>query len=90
MINSKSKIHIRRCHVCSTVNEQVKDPVTKCNGCGKHLVPFMFFDERSEFDPNIQALNLNMNIDEVRPKSGSLYEHMKSQYPPLWGITVYW
>ncbi|OFZ29015.1 MAG: hypothetical protein A2622_13050 [Bdellovibrionales bacterium RIFCSPHIGHO2_01_FULL_40_29] len=90
MTNTKSKIHIRRCHVCSTVNEQENDFVTKCDGCGKSLAPFMFFDERNEFDPSCRVTAGNMNIDEVRLKSGSLYDHMKSQYPPLWGITVYW
>ena len=90
MINNKSKIHIRRCHVCSSVNEQVDKPVIKCTGCGKSLAPFMFFDERHEFDPSLQVYLGNVNVDEVRLKSGSLYEHMKSQYPPLWGITVYW
>lgn len=90
MIDNKSKIHIRRCHICSTVNEQLGSPVKKCDGCGKFLAPFMFFDERNELDPVLKISVDNMNIDDARLKSGSLYEHLKSQYPPLWGITVYW
>ena len=89
-MNSPKKIHIRRCHICSTVNEQKGDPVKKCTGCGKCLAPFIFFDERNELDPTAMPPPSNTNIDELRLKSGTLYEHMKSQYPPLWGITVYW
>ncbi len=90
MIDNKRKIHVRRCHVCSAVNEHIGSPVIKCDGCGKFLAPFMFFDERNDLDPRKNVPAENMNIDEVRLKAGTLYEDLKSQYPPLWGITVYW
>lgn len=37
--------HIRRCHVCGTVNESEGSAVQKCSDCGKHLAPFYYFEE---------------------------------------------
>ena len=88
--NLNNKIHIRRCHVCGNVNQKKKDFVKKCTSCGKALAPFMFFDEKNDFDPTFKVDAKTIDLDDVRLKSGSLYEHMKTQYPPLWGITVYW
>ena len=46
--NEKTNIkvsHIRRCHVCGTVNESENSAVHKCGSCGKHLATFYYFDE---------------------------------------------
>ena len=84
------KTHIRRCHICGTVNENQNEFVKKCDSCGKSLVPFLFFDDKNDFDPALRAKASRIDLDNDRLKSGSLYDHLKSQYPPLWGITVYW
>ena len=88
--NFDNKIHIRRCHICGKVNEKKNSFVKKCSGCGKALAPFMFFDDKTDFDPACRVTSGLIDLDNVRLKSGSLYDHMKTQYPPLWGITVYW
>lgn len=88
--NLDKKIHIRRCHICGTVNEKKNDSVKKCHSCGKVLAPFMFFDDKIDFDPALKVEHKTLDLDNMRLKSGSYYEHMKSQYPPLWGLTVYW
>ena len=88
--NLNKKIHIRRCHICGNVNEKKKDFVTKCTSCGKVLAPFMFFDDKNDFDPANKITIKTIDLDNARHKAGSLYEHLKSQYPPLRGLTVYW
>ena len=88
--NLNNKIHIRRCHICGNVNEKKKVFVKKCNACGKVLAPFMFFDDKFDFDPAKKQDTSKIDLDSPRHKTGSLYEHLKSQYPPLWGLTVYW
>ena len=83
-------VHVRRCHMCGTVNETESALVDKCGQCGKFLAPFAFFDEKAalgigdEAKPDIASLMNN------RLKSNDWHHPIKSQYPALWGITVYW
>ncbi len=88
--NFDKKLYIRRCHICGSVTEKDSGCVKKCESCGKALAPFMFFDEKNDFDPIFKIEAKTIDLEDLRLKSGSLYEHMKTQYPPLRGITVYW
>ena len=66
-------LHFRRCHVCGAVTER-KDPVDQCGGCGKHISPFLYFNEKSivvEDQKGAQA-----------PGQG--------QVKPLLGLAAYW
>lgn len=72
-----SSIHIRRCHLCGAISEAPGQLVTSCQGCGKALAPFYFFDES-------KALGLAVSTfseSTVLPRK---------EYPPVWGLTVYW
>lgn len=84
MQNQNDKaIHIRRCHVCGHTEEVENELVSHCSSCGKILVPFLFFNEKA-------ALGLDKIDSRHRPKSNDWRQRLKTQYPPLWGITVYW
>lgn len=76
-----TKQHIRRCHVCGEVCEAQGQLVTKCEHCGKHLAPFYYFDER-------QAMNL-ISPEEADKEYKQSALPLK-EYPPLWGLAVYW
>jgi len=89
MHSQENKIHIRRCHICNTVNEQENAVIDRCDHCGKALAPFMFFDEKAAlgltpFDSNEQ------HEIRMRLKSGNWGDSLSSKYPPLWGLAVYW
>jgi hypothetical protein len=69
--------HIRRCHVCGTVNEAANSAVHKCHICGKHLAPFYYFDESK--------------LDGL--KEGDAYLSTWKQSPsfnPIYGLSSYW
>ena len=70
--------HIRRCHVCGTVNEQENHPVERCKDCGKHLAPFFFF-KTEDLEKGISDQGLEM----------SLWKESVG-YSPLWGIAIPW
>ncbi len=77
-----SIVHIRRCHVCGTVNESENQAIYKCSDCGKHLAPFYYFNES-------QLTGLSEN--------GFHYSQMKDYdrdqvetFKPLWGFSTYW
>ncbi|MFZ3229760.1 MAG: hypothetical protein WA160_06120 [Pseudobdellovibrio sp.] len=89
MSSKEIKIHIRRCHICHTVNEQKDSLVDKCTGCGKTLAPFMFFDEKAEL--GLTEVDSNeAHETRMRLKSGNWGESLSSRYPPIWGLAVYW
>ena len=69
--------HIRRCHVCGTVNELVGSANIHCHQCGKHLAPFYFFDESS-----LEGLS----------ESGPFLSAVKTSpiVNPIWGLSTYW
>lgn len=72
----EGKIHIRRCHVCGSVNEGHEHPVQKCTHCSKHLAPFYYFDESK-----VEPLSADLSVSEQLPAEG---------YGPLRGFTVFW
>lgn len=80
-------IHFRRCHICSTINEQSEKLVDHCSSCGKAFAPFVFFDEK-------KALGITDLSPEHPAKKASSYKITRlateSNYPPIWGLTVYW
>lgn len=76
------KTHFRRCHVCGEVNSVEGALVTSCQGCGKHLAPFYFFDES-------RAMGLNSNFYSSIKEPAESRLPLK-EYPPVWGLTVYW
>lgn len=75
------KVHYRRCHRCLTVNCQNDSLVDRCQTCGKHLMSFLFFDEKL-------ALGLDISSNELIDKKQSSI--LKANYPPVQGLTVYW
>ena len=83
-------LHIRRCHICGTVNETHNDLVEKCQHCGKFFAPFVFFDEKAALGLEEKAKIEVSSVMNNRLKSNEWHHQMKTQYPPLWGITVYW
>ena len=79
------ELHIRRCHVCGTMNEVKGKKVDKCSGCGKSLAPFYFYDEHSligfgDLPVDSQKKSLRSSAD------------LKDQpfYSPIKGLTSYW
>ena len=69
--------HIRRCHVCGTVNEAEGSAINKCGQCGKYLAPFYFFDEN-----RLDGIADNgLHLSEI--KNATLTH-------PIWGISTYW
>lgn len=69
--------HIRRCHVCGTVNESVNSAVQKCSQCKKYLAPFYFFEEHKLDGIGDVSLHLSTWKES-------------SHYQPLWGLSHYW
>ena len=69
--------HIRRCHVCGTVNELKNAAIHQCTHCEKHLAPFYYFDESG-----LQGISDN-GIEM------SLWK-LASTYHPIWGLSMYW
>lgn len=89
MTSKEIKIHIRRCHICNTVNEQQDSLVEKCSACGKSLAPFMFFDEKSAL--GLSPVNAQDEHEaKMQLKSKNWGDSLSSKYPPIWGLAVYW
>lgn len=76
-----SKVHVRRCHVCGEISEAQGRLVSACQNCGKHLAPFYYFNE-------LQAMNLISAEEADKEYKSSALPHR--EYPPLWGLSVYW
>jgi len=70
-------LHVRRCHVCGTVNESEGVPSVKCSDCGKHLAPFFYFDPKAVRE-----------VPENKPFFSVL--NQSPTFHPVWGIAVYW
>lgn len=69
--------HVRRCHVCGTVNEVEGAAVHRCSDCGKHLAPFYFFEES--------------RLEGVRDDQPEMSLWASSEgYRPLYGFSTYW
>jgi hypothetical protein len=76
-VKNKSKLHIRRCHLCTGVTENEGAPVDKCLHCGKPMAPFYFFDEL-----DVTPLSDAEVRVEAQLKAG--------QRTPVRGFTAYW
>ncbi len=77
-------VHIRRCHICNKISESETQKIERCEACGKYLAPFMFCN-----DPSDNAETASVVQDRTRtsqaPKS-----FLKTEYPPILGISLYW
>ena len=78
--SNKKRLHIRRCHVCGSVNECKGHLVERCQACNKALMPFLFCESTYEE----QAIEMS-KIVYSEEKSD-----IKVIYPPLVGIALYW
>lgn len=76
-------VHIRRCHVCGTVNELLGAAIHKCQDCGKHLAPFYYFDESDMQGLDADGFYLSTYKQSAEAKDPSLFF-------PLWGFSHYW
>lgn len=70
-------IHVRRCHVCGTVNEIENAAIHKCGNCRKHLAPFYYFDESDLKGVGDNKLEMSL-------------WNTQGTYHPLWGLSTYW
>ena len=77
-------VHIRRCHICNKTSESETQKIERCESCGKYLAPFMFCNDPS--DPSEAVSNAK---DQVRTSQASK-SFLKSEYPPILGISLYW
>lgn len=76
-------LHIRRCHICNHVTENDKQHIEKCEGCGKSLAPFFFC-----MDPGVEELTSDFRTDrDKKPQTSSF---LRSEFPPIYGISLYW
>lgn len=73
-------LHIRRCHVCDAVTENGDTVVDKCQSCGKAFAPFVFCE--TTYENQIQKLS-----EQIFQSSN---QGLRSIYPPLMGIALYW
>ena len=85
-----ASVHVRRCHICGAVNEIENALVDQCGQCGKFFAPFVFFDEKGALGIDFKVKDDSSSIVNNRLKSNEWHKEIKTQYPPLWGITVYW
>ncbi|MFN3455557.1 MAG: hypothetical protein ACK41T_11410 [Pseudobdellovibrio sp.] len=87
--SDESTTHFRRCHICGVCNEKQEELVSYCEGCGKALAPFVFFDEKE-----LSGISIDRCPSEL---TSEMYEYLKMTrastqtiYPPIWGLAVYW
>lgn len=73
-------LHIRRCHICGSLNERHNSNVDRCTSCGKALAPFLFCE--STYDS--EAIELSKKVFTTHKND------TKVIYPPLVGIALYW
>lgn len=77
--------YFRRCHVCDHVSEEAGHRVESCSSCGKPMIAFFYFDERS------MPLLTDQNTREDRRwlhQSPKQNDHGK--IVPILGLTVFW
>jgi len=86
-LQDSDHIHFRRCHLCGVLNEKSDQLVDRCSSCRKAFAPFVFFDEK-------KALGISDDSLDSPAKKASSYKITRlateSNYPPIWGLTVYW
>ncbi len=89
--SSEKILHIRRCHICGHLNESDSAHVEQCSSCGKHLVSFLFCK-----DPGVEELtsdfrtSVDSSTDVSMDKIVSPQSTLRSEYPPIYGISLYW
>lgn len=75
-------VHVRRCHVCGTVNESENQAIKRCSKCGKPLAPFYYFDE---------SVLEGLQDDGLHFSTMKLYDPEQIEtFKPLWGFSTYW
>ena len=74
MKRSMRVIHFRRCHVCGAVTEQ-HERIERCGPCGKPIVPFLYFDERTVSIPSAEGMRTAIR---------------NGDWIPLLGLSVCW
>lgn len=77
-------IHIRRCHICHQTSESEESKIERCTSCGKYLAPFLFCNDPSDYN------QINVNQDVESQESSPLGFYLKTEYPPIYGISLYW
>lgn len=75
--------HVRRCHVCGTVNESENQAIHRCSDCGKSLAPFYYFNESGLQGLDANGLHLSV-MKEYDPQT------QVETFKPLWGFSTYW
>lgn len=75
--------HVRRCHICGTVNELENQAVRQCRCCGKHLAPFYYYDESES--KGIEANGLCFSVIKKYDP-----ETQVETFKPLIGLSTYW
>ncbi|MBC7458821.1 MAG: hypothetical protein H7235_11110 [Bdellovibrionaceae bacterium] len=77
-------IHIRRCHICSKTSESETIKIERCDGCGKYLAPFLFCSDPTDSVP------LKSSTEATIHASSNPSSYLKPEYPPIYGISLYW
>ena len=77
-------IHIRRCHICNKTSESETSNIERCDSCGKYLAPFVFCKDPSDLVELSSSTEANTHAS---PNPGSF---LKPEYPPIYGISLYW
>lgn len=75
------RLHLRRCHSCSHVNECEQGLIQSCSHCRKALAPFYYFDESKVMGLKTEAESLSEYKSSALPWR---------EYPPVLGLTAYW
>lgn len=78
-------VYIRRCHVCGCINESSKSSMSSCHHCGKHLVPFLFCP-----DVGSDLVKAAFGASSKETKAERHSSVLRSEYPPIYGISLYW
>lgn len=76
-------VYIRRCHVCGGINESHMNSIKNCSQCGKNLVPFLFCS-----DVGAELVKTESFFKDLKESSRSTL--LRSDYPPICGISLYW
>lgn len=77
-------IHIRRCHICNKTSESETSQIDRCDGCGKYLAPFVFCKDPSDL------VDLTPRTEPTSHASTNTASFLKPEYPPIYGISLYW
>lgn len=77
-----SRLHLRRCHKCSHLNEaKFGELVRECEKCHHELLPLFYYDE---------SLAVGLKSEEQAALEYRSSALPWREYPPIFGLTVYW